>query len=987
MDEGANAHTPGPYLDDGEHRRVQSGAAHRPQSLATLQLSHAEPPCAQMHVTRDMGRACFSRVAGTPDNAPASPRVLGVPAEWRALSEYTLNEGQEQTMAALAMGGNVLSRQPTGSGKSYTYLLPAIAQWAAIARARARCADERTRDKLPLPPICIVVAPFCALCEDAEYQASLFLAGLYEAELLPTVSVLNRQSCARALFVDRFVDGGVVEMLASTVVSDSTSAVVAAADAAPTVDSLPCGRCSSCTDGKPDKCWWSCRVACPGERPDARWCRFCNTTKADGRRVSGCEIHRAAKQRRASGAPTFPSASLPTRRPSTSATATAATHNAAEMPPTPAPPSPRPLRMEDLPLDAPERAIVEDASLAIVYVTPDALRATSDRGALLRHAIARSGRCSLLVVDEAHTCLHISQGGFREACAQLGVTCAALASAMEARGFERFQVLALTATLPPGKLEREVMTRLRLGREGDDCTVLRGPVDRESITMTRCFLPEHDKESSARYVLRAWRLLLHVAPSYAKKGRRVAFVTKAMGAPIIADYLTSKGFPACAFATNGMSPDERAGSLRDWRGDLRILLIASSTFATGVNESGITLVVHFGLAQDPLEHVQEDGRIRGTGLSVTFVRARYLIERAMLPAPMDRARVALNMAVQLVKLLTHPGCLRCAIVGWLGGTVTACSGCDCCVRDGSASQAAECCGSFPYLMELRPARLAAIEILRSLMLTDQQLLTRLLEAPPDEAPAPFGERSNHEAVVLSLIGKGQILLTLRESSSGLAPLLLASASPSALSSYEAGEAELFVWLWRPAPEPLTLPSAAEMAEATQLIKMHQMQVQFHRRAMRRLTEVMLRRGATLTDLGLCAQVVADLTNLATPTSSPSSTMRTVLLADSCSPALSQPTAESHRMPPSPEFHIRRYLKSSAKRTPSKIAESPEVLQHRVSGERDEVRVQLPFPVLDTETGAATLSPELKAKTDVSCEAIPLSPGRRLVSAAKRLLRT
>ena len=84
-------------------------------------------------------------------------------------------------------------------------------------------------------------------------------------------------------------------------------------------------------------------------------------------------------------------------------------------------------------------------------------------------------------------------------------------------------------------------------------------------------------------------------------------------------------------------------------------------------------------------------------------------------------------------------------------------------------------------MELRPARLAAIEILRSLMLTDQQLLTRLLEAPPDEAPAPFGERSNHEAVVLSLIGKGQILLTLRESSSGLAPLLLASASPSALS--------------------------------------------------------------------------------------------------------------------------------------------------------------------------------------------------------------
>ena len=43
--------------------------------------------------------------------------------------------------------------------------------------------------------------------------------------------------------------------------------------------------------------------------------------------------------------------------------------------------------------------------------------------------------------------------------------------------------------------------------------------------------------------------------------------------------------------------------------------------------------------------------------------------------------------------------------------------------------------------------------------------------------------------MLSLIGKGQVLLTLRESSSGLAPLLLASASPSALSSYAFLETE------------------------------------------------------------------------------------------------------------------------------------------------------------------------------------------------------
>ena len=127
----------------------------------------------------------------------------GVPAEWRALSEHALNKGQEETLKLVARGGNVLSRQPTGSGKSYCYLLPALAKWAAVARARSACADESTRTKLPLPPLVMVVAPFRDLCKDAERQAGFLIHRLYEDGLLPTVDVLGQHARARALFVDR----------------------------------------------------------------------------------------------------------------------------------------------------------------------------------------------------------------------------------------------------------------------------------------------------------------------------------------------------------------------------------------------------------------------------------------------------------------------------------------------------------------------------------------------------------------------------------------------------------------------------------------------------------------------------------------------------------------------------------------------------------------------------------------------------------------
>ncbi|EOD27258.1 hypothetical protein EMIHUDRAFT_205272 [Emiliania huxleyi CCMP1516] len=400
---------------------------------------------------------------------------------------------------------------------------------------------------------------------------------------------------------------------------------------------------------------------------------------------------------------------------------------------------------------------------------------------------------------------------------------------MQALNFEPFQVLALTATMPPGKLEREAIWRLRLGVEGENLTVLRGPVDRADISMVRCFLPAGSRESSASYVLRGCRLARALA-SAAWAGRKLAFVTKATSAPAIAAFLTAHGMPARAFATNGMTEEERQSSLADWRADPDVILIASSTFATGVNHAGITALLHFGLAQDPLEHFQEDGRIRSSGLSITFLRPRFLVERATLPAPMERARAALSATTQLLKVLTHAGCLRAALVGWLGGSVEQCSG-------------------FPYYMELRPASKAAIEILRQLS-EGEELLTSVFDEPPALAPAPFTEMSAHEMAVLTMVGKGDIGVRVKESSHGLAPLLLAEANLGALAEYEAGSEELFVWVWQPSSDEQTRADPRDVAEARQLIAMHQRKSEHHREIARRVLTSMLARGTSLQELGV-----------------------------------------------------------------------------------------------------------------------------------------
>ena len=121
------------------------------------------------HVLNSMrltGSACvLSRSHGCAD---------GMVTAWQALSvsPFPLREGQVEMLCALATGVDVLSRQPTGSGKSawieaHTKALSSGSSWGAVLHGR-------------LPPCTVVVVPWRSLGFDQEREADGYLEWLYD---------------------------------------------------------------------------------------------------------------------------------------------------------------------------------------------------------------------------------------------------------------------------------------------------------------------------------------------------------------------------------------------------------------------------------------------------------------------------------------------------------------------------------------------------------------------------------------------------------------------------------------------------------------------------------------------------------------------------------------------------------------------------------------------------------------------------------------
>lgn len=247
----------------------------------------------------------------------------------------------------------------------------------------------------------------------------------------------------------------------------------------------------------------------------------------------------------------------------------------------------------------------------------------------------------------------------------------------------------------------------------------------------------------------------------------------------------------CCVLSSPARAFHRADSALTW-------LVASAAFGQGVNIRSVSLVANLGLPQDPLELYQEWGRIRLQGLAVVAMRPRYTVERLTLPSdeslrPVGDLRLREEGVVQLLAILTAPFCLRRSIVGWLGGSVRRCSGCDACVALGHGVMDADCCGAIPYGQELVRARRDAVLVLRTLPPDDWQLLTAILDTPPVAAEAPFAQQHTHALLVLSLVGSRRIEVKLQRGQYGNV-VALARPATGALHELRMRGDEIFVWL-------------------------------------------------------------------------------------------------------------------------------------------------------------------------------------------------
>ena len=669
--------------------------------------------------------------------APAASSPARLPTRWQRLAPHVLRQGQIETLLAQAKYSDVLSRQPTGSGKTLSMLIPMV---SAHLETLAGSGPGSS-----LPALGLIVVPWRSLCFDLEREANEYLkwvADRWSLEVRP-----------RALFVDR--EGGGRE-------GDGERLGEEGGEGGEAFD-----RCCRFT--------WSTEAA--------RWCKWCaKPSNAGTQRTSGCLEARVRAQRAAGGGGSTDQTSGGDGA-STGAGGGGGggggggdAHECA-------------LTLADLPRHAPERCVAEDRTLAVLLVTPEALFSESDRGALLRRELVKSRRVRNIALDEAHACLQISAASYRPACAAIGARIASLRNEIELEGgasAARPRFLAQTATLPPA-LEAEAVRRLRLG---DEHVVVRGPVDRPTIAFARLLVPElSGEESAAAYALRAWQCIAAWAPAAALAGHRIIYITKALQTRLLAHYFAENGVPAVPYATNGMTPLERAASLDAWRADRGRILIASAAFGQGINLRTVTLVAHMGLPQDVLEYFQQVGRIRDAGLAVTVLRPRYLIERLALPLD-DGAqlRYKATSVAQLVGVLTSPWCLRAAVVEWLGGAIDGCTECDSCVAFGSVAAGARAaasssaalrpaacdCGAFPFDLRMVVGNEAAAVVLRSLG-DEEKLLSSALEAVPPGAPSPFDQRSAHGWLVVSLIGARHLAVRIERGRHGCFALVAAVA--------------------------------------------------------------------------------------------------------------------------------------------------------------------------------------------------------------------
>ncbi|MBI2708126.1 MAG: RecQ family ATP-dependent DNA helicase [Actinobacteria bacterium] len=243
-------------------------------------------------------------------------------------------------------------------------------------------------------------------------------------------------------------------------------------------------------------------------------------------------------------------------------------------------------------------AAIGSGEVDLVCISPERL---NNPGFVRRVLPGLASGLGLLVVDEAH-CISDWGHDFRPDYRRIRDAIRALAPGTP--------VLATTATAN-ARVCADVAEQL-----GQDVTVLRGPLDRESLVLGVARLPSL-----------AHRLAWIATRVPELPGTGIVYCLTVAHTVQVAAYLQSRGIDATAYSSDTPA-DERERLEEAFRANRLKVLVATSALGMGVDKPDVAFVIHLGAPPSPVAYYQQVGRA-GRSLARS--------EAWLLPGAEDRA--------------------------------------------------------------------------------------------------------------------------------------------------------------------------------------------------------------------------------------------------------------------------------------------------------------------------------------------------------------
>jgi ATP-dependent DNA helicase RecQ len=219
----------------------------------------------------------------------------------------------------------------------------------------------------------------------------------------------------------------------------------------------------------------------------------------------------------------------------------------------------------------------------VLLVSPERLNNPDFRDQVLPKLAATTG---LLVVDEAH-CISDWGHDFRPDYRRLRTMLAELPQGVP--------VLATTATAN-ARVTADVAEQLGTGGAGTDALVLRGPLDRESLSLGVLRLPD------AAHRLAWLDSHLHELP-----GSGIVYTLTVSAAEEVAAFLRQRGHTVSSYTGRTENADREAAEA-DLLGNRVKALVATSALGMGFDKPDLGFVVHLGSPSSPIAYYQQVGR-------------------------------------------------------------------------------------------------------------------------------------------------------------------------------------------------------------------------------------------------------------------------------------------------------------------------------------------------------------------------------------------